>query len=70
VEGSFEHGNEPSGCLTFFKFLSSRTSGEFSRRAQLHELVTYLINEDINKECYALFLSELYNIMQFSVEEN
>jgi hypothetical protein len=34
VEGSCEHGNEPSASI---KFLSSCTIDSFSRRAQLHE---------------------------------
>jgi hypothetical protein len=38
VEGSCEHGNEPSGSIKCWKFLSSCTVGGFSRRAQLHEV--------------------------------
>jgi hypothetical protein len=38
VEGSCEHGNEPSGSIKFWKFLSSYTTGGFSRRAQLHDV--------------------------------
>jgi hypothetical protein len=37
VEGSCEHGNEPSGSIKFGKFLSGCTVGGFSRRAQLPE---------------------------------
>jgi hypothetical protein len=40
VEGSCEHGNEPVGSIRFGKFLSSCTTGGFSRRAQLH-VVSY-----------------------------
>jgi hypothetical protein len=39
VEGSCEHGNEPSvsiKCSEMGKFLSSCATGGFSRRAQLH----------------------------------
>jgi hypothetical protein len=36
VEDSYEHGNEPSGSMKCWKFLSSCTTGSFSRRAQLH----------------------------------
>jgi hypothetical protein len=36
VENSSEHGNEPSGSINVGKFLSSCTTGGFSRRAQLH----------------------------------
>jgi hypothetical protein len=35
VEGSCEHGNEPSGSINAGKFMSSCTTGSFSRRAQL-----------------------------------
>jgi hypothetical protein len=38
VEGSFEHGNEPSGSQNIGKFLSNCTTGGFSTRAQLHEI--------------------------------
>jgi hypothetical protein len=38
VEGSCEHGNEPSGYIKRWKFLSSCTTGGFSRRAHLHEI--------------------------------
>jgi hypothetical protein len=38
VEGSCEHGNEPSESIKVGKFLSSYTTGGFSRRAQLHEV--------------------------------
>jgi uncharacterized membrane protein AbrB (regulator of aidB expression) len=41
VEGSCEYGNEPSGSINAGKFLSSCTVGSFSRRAQLHELVSH-----------------------------
>jgi hypothetical protein len=40
VDGSSEQGNEPSGSINGGKFLSSCTIGGFSRRAQLHELVS------------------------------
>jgi hypothetical protein len=36
VEGSCEHGNEPSGSINVGKFLSSCTTGGFPRTAQLH----------------------------------
>jgi hypothetical protein len=36
VEGSYEHGNEPSGSINAGKFLKSCTIGGFSRRAQPH----------------------------------
>jgi hypothetical protein len=36
VEGSCEHGNEPSGSINVGKFLSGCAAGGFSRRAQLH----------------------------------
>jgi hypothetical protein len=36
VEDSCEHGNDPSGSKNVGKFLSSCTTGNFSRRAQLH----------------------------------
>jgi hypothetical protein len=36
VEGSCEHGNEPSGPNSFWKFLSSYVTGGFSGRAQLY----------------------------------
>jgi hypothetical protein len=36
VEGSCEHGNEPSGSIKTGNFLSGYTIGGFSRRAQLH----------------------------------
>jgi hypothetical protein len=39
VEGSCEHGNEPSGSINAGQFLSSCTIGFFSRRAQLHEVI-------------------------------
>jgi hypothetical protein len=35
VEGSYQHGNEPSGSIKAGKFLSGCTIGGFSRRAQL-----------------------------------
>jgi hypothetical protein len=38
VEGSCEHGNEPSGSINSGKFLSSSTTGDFSRRARLHDV--------------------------------
>jgi hypothetical protein len=38
VEGSCEHGNEPSGPQNAGKFLNSCTTGGFSRTTQLHEL--------------------------------
>jgi hypothetical protein len=41
VEGSCEHGNEPSGSINCWEFLSNCTPGGFSRRAQFHE-VSYL----------------------------
>jgi hypothetical protein len=41
VEGSCEHGNEPSGSIKCWKFLSSCTIGGFSRRAQLHEVCLF-----------------------------
>jgi hypothetical protein len=52
VEGSCEHGNEPSGCIIFLgKFLSSWAIGGFSRRVQLHEW-----SEHVSRIC----LSEKY----------
>jgi hypothetical protein len=38
VEGSCEHDKEPSGSIKFGKFLSSCTTGSFSRRTLLHEV--------------------------------
>jgi hypothetical protein len=38
VKGSCEHGNEPSGSKNVRKFLSSCTTGGFSRKARLHEV--------------------------------
>jgi hypothetical protein len=35
VEGSCEHGDEPSGALNAMKFLSGWPIGSFSGRAQL-----------------------------------
>jgi hypothetical protein len=43
MEGSFEHGNETSGSINAGKFLSSCTSGRFSRRTQLHEISYFFI---------------------------
>jgi hypothetical protein len=37
VEGSCEYGNELSGSIKCWKFLSSCTICGFSRRAQLHD---------------------------------
>jgi hypothetical protein len=37
VEGSCEHGNEPSGSINAGKFLNGYTTGGFSRRAQLRK---------------------------------
>jgi hypothetical protein len=45
VEGSCEHGNEPSNAG---KFLSSCTTGGFSRRAHLHE-ISYFVCLLVNK---------------------
>jgi hypothetical protein len=36
VEGSCEHGNEPSGFIKVGKFLSSCIAGGFSKRSRLH----------------------------------
>jgi hypothetical protein len=38
MQGSYEHGNEPSDSISAGRFLSSCTIGGFSRRAQLHEV--------------------------------
>jgi hypothetical protein len=38
VEGSCKHSNEPWGSIHVGKFLSSCSSGDFSRRAQLNEV--------------------------------
>jgi hypothetical protein len=38
VASSCELGNEVSGSIKCWKFLNSRTTGGFSRRAQLHEV--------------------------------
>jgi hypothetical protein len=38
MEGSCEHSNELLGSLKCWKFLSSCTTGGFSRSAQLHEI--------------------------------
>jgi hypothetical protein len=38
VEGSCEHGNEPSGSINAGKFLSSCIISGFLRRAQIHEV--------------------------------
>jgi hypothetical protein len=43
VAGSCEQGNEPWGSI---KFLSSYTTGGFSRRAQLHE-VSFEVGETV-----------------------
>jgi hypothetical protein len=48
VEGSCEHGNEPSGSINVGKFLSSCTDGGFSRRAQLHEVSVFMCNQIMN----------------------
>jgi hypothetical protein len=40
VEGSCERGNEPSGLIKCWKFLSGCTIGGFLRRAQCH-VVSY-----------------------------
>jgi hypothetical protein len=40
VEGSCEHGNEPSGSINPVKFLNSYTIDSFSRRVQLYEWVS------------------------------
>jgi hypothetical protein len=32
------HGNEPSGSVKCWEFLSSCTTGDFSRRAEMHEV--------------------------------
>jgi hypothetical protein len=37
VDGSCEHGNEPSGSINAGKLLSNSTIDSFSRRAQLDE---------------------------------
>jgi hypothetical protein len=37
VEGSCEHGDEPSGSINAGKFLSGCTMGGFSRRTQLRK---------------------------------
>jgi hypothetical protein len=37
MDGSCEHGNEPSVPYNAGKFLSGCTIGSFSRRAQLYE---------------------------------
>jgi hypothetical protein len=38
VEGSCEHGNETSGSLNVGTFVSSFSTGDFSRRTQLQEV--------------------------------
>jgi hypothetical protein len=38
MEGSCEHGNESSGSIRHWDFLSSCATGSLSRRAQLHEV--------------------------------
>jgi hypothetical protein len=38
VEGICEHGNEPSGTINCWEFLSSYTIGGFSSRVQLLEV--------------------------------
>jgi hypothetical protein len=38
VAGSCEHGNELSGSIECWEFLSSCINGGFSRRAQLNEV--------------------------------
>jgi hypothetical protein len=38
VDSSCEHSNEPSVPKNADEFLSSCTTGSFSRRAQLHEV--------------------------------
>jgi hypothetical protein len=49
VEDSCEHGNEPSGSIKRRKFLSSCTTGGFSRRAHVHGVVYYnKIDKDNN----------------------
>jgi hypothetical protein len=45
VEGSCEHGNESSGYIKCWKVLSSCTTGDISRRAQLQG-VSYLEVEE------------------------
>jgi hypothetical protein len=38
VEGSCEHGNEPSDVIKYWKILEWLHSWRLSRRAQLHEV--------------------------------
>jgi hypothetical protein len=38
VEGFCEHGNEPSGSIKYWEVLELFTIGDFSRKAQLHEV--------------------------------
>jgi hypothetical protein len=38
VESFCEHGNEPSGSIKYWKFLSACITGSFIRRAQFHEV--------------------------------
>jgi hypothetical protein len=64
VEGSCEHGNEPSGSIKCWKFLSSCTTGDFLRRASLRE-VSYVYYTPICIE-YIDFSYSMYNFMEQS----
>jgi hypothetical protein len=53
------HGNEPSGSLNVWKFLSSCTTGGFSRRAQLHE-VSFLKSTVVQLVFYSQEINPIY----------
>jgi hypothetical protein len=48
MEGSCEHGNEPLGSVKRWKFLSSCTTGGFSRRAEIFskDLSPRIVSDD------------------------
>jgi hypothetical protein len=54
LEGSYVHGNEPSGSIKCREFLSGCTFGSFSNRTQLHEVLVSLEEASYNAVIYIL----------------
>jgi hypothetical protein len=59
VEGSCEHGNELSGSIKCWKFLSSCTTGSFSRRVQLHGVSYVLYGDNIGNQFDHIVVSKI-----------